>query len=436
MEKRFTFLFMSILFLVVIFPLSLLSGSDPNGKKILETHIFLQIIEKGAPEVDPNIVLKMMEKLDPNIVLMIIEKEAIELEPNVVLKMVEKGAIDIDPNNIGEFLEEMAKRKEEREKEHEQYLKERDKRFKELKGKWRTVLVEAIKDADKIEIKSTFFYQQDKLFHTIQGNDKIQEFINILDIDEPISSFHCGCYGSARLVFSKENTILATLSYHHNQSLRWYGGAWVGDAWLTKKSRERLPGWFESQGYSGFADIDRQILAEKKKAEQFMKYFPEEEQKKELNSSIENPIKDKLKELNEKYNDKEVAKIYSSSLAMASITDFIMETEFVRLYLGHFKGESFSNALTELENNKQSLVGAARVYFRYISFLDDPDIEKGDCKLTDEEKEEFGIRLAPYILNADGNWQKRLVVEWLSETDNQQASSMLFDIASALLLII
>ncbi|MHC4132064.1 MAG: linalool dehydratase/isomerase domain-containing protein [Planctomycetota bacterium] len=300
MEKRFKFLFLFTVIPVVIFPLSLFSGSDPNGKKFLETYIFLQVIEKRAKEVDPNIVLKMMEKVDPNIVLMIIEKEAIELDPNIVLKMIEKGAIDINQNNIGEFLEEMAKRKEERQEEHEQYLKEVDKRLKELKGKWKTVLVEAIKDADKIEIKSSFFNQQDKLFHTIKGNDKIQEFINILDIDEPKSSFYCACHGSARLVFSKENTILVTLSYHHNQSLRWYEGPWVGDALLTKKSKEQLPGWFESQGYSDFADIDRQILAEKKEAEQFMKYFPEEEQKKELNSSIENPIKDKLKELDEK----------------------------------------------------------------------------------------------------------------------------------------
>jgi len=344
-----------------------------------------------------------------------------------LLKLLEEKEVELDEEKR-KFIEEAIKKEEELDK----LSKGLEKKRQEIKGKWRALLIEAIKEADKIEIKSTYHKEQGKLLHTINGNNKVQEFINAADIIEEESGFHCMCDGDALLVFSEGSTKLTTLSYHHNQSLRWHGGSWVGDAMLTKKSRDKLPKWFESQGYSGFEDINRQELEEQKEKEQFMKYFPEKVQKKELGTYLENPIKDQLKELDKKYDDEDVAKIYSSSLAMASATYVTSETEFVRFYLGHFKGKSFSNALKELENNTQGMLGAARIYFRYISLLDtDPkyNIVKGDCKLTDEEKEGFGIKLAPYILNGDIDWQKRFVVRWLSEISNPKASSMLFDIA-------
>jgi hypothetical protein len=322
------------------------------------------------------------------------------------------------------------KKKRDRE-EGDRLRKEYEKQWKEIKSKWRILLVEAIREADKIEIRPTSPEGQGKVLHTISGNHKIQEFINAVDIIEEESGFHCMCDGDALLVFMKESRELATLSYHHNRSLRWHGGSWVGDAMLAKKSKAELPKWFESQGYSGFADIDRRELEEQKERQEFMKYFPEEVQEDELGSSIENPIKDRLKELAKKY-DEEVAKIYSSSLAMGLATYVDSQTEFVRFYLGHFKGESFENTLNELENNKQGILGAAYTYFRYISLLDmdhKDNLVKGDCKLTGGEKEKFGLRLAPYILNSDTDWQKRWVVKWLSETNNPKANSMLFDIA-------
>lgn len=351
-----------------------------------------------------------------------------------LLELIDEKGIELDEERR-KWLEEKVKEEEEIEKQATESRKWYIVQRLKLIGRWKKVLEDKIKEADRIEIQEARPAEPNmprEVLHVIKGNDKVQGFLDALEISEWRSSGYCACHGNALLVFYKAEGRVAALSYHHNERLRWHDGPWTGDAELTKKSKMKLPKWFESRGYSGFEDINRRRLDEQNEKQQFMKYFPEKVQKNELGTSIENPIKDKLKELDKKYNDREVAKIYSSSLAMASATYVTTETEFVRFYLGHFKGKSFSNALNELENNAQGMLGAACIYFRYISLLDtDPkyNLVKGDCKLTDQEKERFGIKLAPYILNGDVNWQKRFVVRWLSELNNPKATSMLFDIA-------
>lgn len=352
-----------------------------------------------------------------------------------LFKLIDEKGIDIDPNKR-RMIEEKVKEEEKVTKEAEAYWKWSLKQRFKLIGKWKKVLAEKIKEADRIEIQTTPPYEPNKhneVLHMINGNDKVLSFLKILEISEWGSGGHCACYGDALLVFYDGDKKLATLSYHHLQSLRWYGGPWPGDAAIKEKSQSKLPLWFESEGYSGFENINRQKLKERNAKEQFMKYFPKEVQEDVLGNSIENPIKDKLRELNLKYNDKEVSKIYASSLAMGLAADVTSETGFVSFYLGHFKGIAFSNALNELKDNEQGMLGAAQMYFYYISLLDidhEINIVKGNCKLTAEEKKKFGIKLAPYILN-NGNidWQKRMVIQWLSEANEPEAVSMLFDTA-------
>jgi hypothetical protein len=184
-----------------------------------------------------------------------------------------------EPNSLRELKEEWLRRREEIENDDElkakykasfeklmekrrekdkvlqkEQFKEYKKKRKEIKGKWKMLLVERIEDADRIEIKPPLHAnkKEGKVLHVIEGNDKVKGFLDLVDISEWRSTTRCGCTGQGMLVFYKGKERLASLSYHHNQSLRWYDGPWTDDARLTKKSQSELPKWFESEGFKRF----------------------------------------------------------------------------------------------------------------------------------------------------------------------------------------
>jgi hypothetical protein len=139
--------------------------------------------------------------------------------------------------------------------EFEEYLEERKSQMERLKGKWESTLAGKIKEADHIRLESTPFGSREgwgQFLYTINGNDKVHEFIDRLEVDEEASGGHCMCDGDALIVFKKGEETLGRIGFHHGLSLRWHAGEWAGDAALTKKSSKRLAKWFLDEGFYVF----------------------------------------------------------------------------------------------------------------------------------------------------------------------------------------
>lgn len=138
------------------------------------------------------------------------------------------------------------------------YWNLRNAQTKSIQGKWHSLLFERLKDSDRIEIVSTSFSSvaPGQKLHSIQGKDRILEFLELVKIDEEDSGYHCMCDGDALLEFYHGDEKVADLSYHHGQGLRWNNGRWIGDASISEDRRSELLAWFTSQGYSTFEEAN------------------------------------------------------------------------------------------------------------------------------------------------------------------------------------
>lgn len=153
-----------------------------------------------------------------------------------------------------------------------QRFKSVEERRREIKGKWKVLLEEAIKEADKIEIQSPI--EDGKVFHVIEGNDKIKAFLDAVDISERRSTGPCECLGEGLLVFYENGEQVAALSYHHSKRLRWRDGPWVADAELTRKSGIELSQWFQSEGFGLFEQVRRDNIASRQRHKREFFCFP------------------------------------------------------------------------------------------------------------------------------------------------------------------
>jgi hypothetical protein len=83
---------------------------------------------------------------------------------------------------------------------------------------------------------------------TIEGREAVEEMISLLEFEFTMPWIACRCFGDIRFDFRQNDKKLATITYHHNEHLRWWNGRWSGDAKLTSASREALSQWIEESG--------------------------------------------------------------------------------------------------------------------------------------------------------------------------------------------
>ncbi len=84
----------------------------------------------------------------------------------------------------------------------------------------------------------------------------IERVISWLQVEEPESWWHCGCLGSPWLEFTRAGRSVATISFHHGQSIRWQEGppGWPGDAALEPRNAAVLVDWLAAHGVTGPRD--------------------------------------------------------------------------------------------------------------------------------------------------------------------------------------
>jgi hypothetical protein len=141
-------------------------------------------------------------------------------------------------------------------------------------------LREALKEADRVEVEVVDHERRPdaKPAFKFAGAEKIATLVKDFDFNDAKSGFHCMCDGDYLVTFYKGEKKLATISYHHAQSLRWNGGEWKQDSLFTADSAKAWRKWFDDIGEPRFENQYKEFVAEANRRraihEKFMAAFP------------------------------------------------------------------------------------------------------------------------------------------------------------------
>jgi hypothetical protein len=91
----------------------------------------------------------------------------------------------------------------------------------------------------------------------VKGRDKVQELLKAITLEHDLPTVQCRCFGEVLFRVYHQDQPLASLSLHHERSLRWRDGKWVGDADLTEKSRAALSDWMQKNGCPSIQEAAR-----------------------------------------------------------------------------------------------------------------------------------------------------------------------------------
>jgi len=126
-----------------------------------------------------------------------------------------------------------------------------------LTDRWELPLREALATCDRIRVRSGgTCHREERAEETlfeVRDAEEIRETIAGIAICNVPSSWGCMCCGWPTLEFYAGAKLLAMVGFHHGSTLRWPGGPWPGDAFLTNEGAERLKQWFAGHGV---VDVD------------------------------------------------------------------------------------------------------------------------------------------------------------------------------------
>ena len=138
------------------------------------------------------------------------------------------------------------------------------------------VLQAKLSGADSILLSDLDFriIEEAKKPKRISGSEEISQLIALLEFNDGKSGFHCMCAGDTKLEFYRGKQLLATISHHHGQSLRWHGGEWEGDSLFSKEAAKAWREWFGANDEPRFLEMHQEIVAEaERKAEIQRRFF-------------------------------------------------------------------------------------------------------------------------------------------------------------------
>jgi len=125
----------------------------------------------------------------------------------------------------------------------------------EVSKDWTTSLHESLRGATRLRVRAegTCCNEPDKEETLLDVRDaqEVAKVVQGIRIDPDESGFHCLCCGDPTLEFYRNDTRIASLSFHHGRSLRWPDGPWKGDGLLTQDSANFLIEWLAVRGVEG-----------------------------------------------------------------------------------------------------------------------------------------------------------------------------------------
>ena len=129
------------------------------------------------------------------------------------------------------------------------------------KEDWTVLLHTSLAGASRLRVRSGGTCHSNPNEETtlldIRDTDAVAKLIDGIAVDQPKIAFCgtivfcCMCCGNPTLEFYRDDKLIAALSLHHGQSLRWPSGKWTGDGHLTPASAEFLINWLNERGVTG-----------------------------------------------------------------------------------------------------------------------------------------------------------------------------------------
>lgn len=120
--------------------------------------------------------------------------------------------------------------------------------------RWDQALKAALADVTRLRVRThgtcCRTESREKTLFEEKDAAAIRKLVEILEIDEDNSGFHCMCCGDPTLEFYKDGKLVAMLGFHHGRSLRWPGG-WPADGLMKGECAELLMDWLSARGVTG-----------------------------------------------------------------------------------------------------------------------------------------------------------------------------------------
>lgn len=114
-------------------------------------------------------------------------------------------------------------------------------------------LKHVVQSADRVRVRSGGTchrrIENEKTLFELSGAEAVTKFASWIEVDDDASGFECMCCGSPTFEFYKGETLVASVGFHHGQSLRWLDG-WEGDSALTPTSSAKLCRLLKEHGVS------------------------------------------------------------------------------------------------------------------------------------------------------------------------------------------
>ena len=297
-------------------------------------------------------------------------------------------------------------------------------------AKWTGPLIQAVAEADRLVVSTPAAAgAKPETVAELRGARPIRELIALIEVDAAKSGFHCMCDGDYWIHVYHGDRETAVLGYHHGRSLRWIGGPWKGDALLTPAAQKSFPAWFNDRGISCFQEIRDQELARAKERnetnERFASFFAESARTL-LNrrrgqlpiDGYDGRVGDQIRTL---ANDDTALAVAVCRALGSDDMSWSMAGGKERRALAAIKavdGKAFHAALQQIENERQALLGAARVFFR----------SGFDEKVPSDQRIPWTLRLATVVLEDGLDKNKPYVLRKLSVIDDDTVTRFLKDV--------
>ena len=296
----------------------------------------------------------------------------------------------------------------------------------------RAQLRQALAHADRMTISAAVTDGAFSAPQNLAGSANVMDFLDNLEIDEAYGPVHSDCPSDATFQFYAADKLLATLSLHRLDHVRWEGGPWgASDAVITVNSAQWLQQWTKQEGGSDITVLIQGVAARETQAAETAKkrmlagFTPEARRIFEAaDDTVYNShhIRQVATPLAALYQDKDAF----AELALRTLGETSqrwLEDDWsvgaLQTALLELDPATVTAAMQRLDGDDHASLGAARFYLR-TNFA---------AKLPPAERATRGIAYADLVLRAGRNSDKPTALECVALIPGEAVAGFLRAIA-------
>lgn len=281
----------------------------------------------------------------------------------------------------------------------------------------RAQLRQALAHADRMTISAAITDGALAAPQNLAGSANVIDFLDNLEIDEAYGPVHCDCPSDASFQFYAGDKLLATLSLHRLDHVRWENGPWgASDAVITVNSAQWLQQWAKQEAGSDITTLVQGVAARETQAAEAAKKrmlagFTAEARKvfDDADDTVYNShhIRQIATPLGALYRDK-AAFAELGLRALGETAQRWLEDDWsvgaIQTALLDLDPATLTAAMDRLRGDDKASLGAARFFLR-TGF---------DAKLPAADRSTRGIAYADLVLRAGRNSDKPTALECVS----------------------